>query len=191
MSAVTKGLNTFILSLLILTLLVMIALGFMLGFTHPLPWILIGVLIVIPIIHDKIISRRFIKWQDSYNVGIDSIDKDHRKLLGMINQLQTASHYITDESLVEHILDDLIDYTKYHFSREEKLMMESEYPNFLAHQKLHKDMIAQVTKFIDEYRLHKTRTVDEVTQFLKAWLIHHINGSDKEYVPYFKKADIQ
>ena len=173
-----------IVSILILALFVMIVLGFMLGFSHPLPWVLIGVILIIPYIHNKIVSKRFIEWKKSYSVGLDSIDDDHKKLLGMINQLQTASHYTTDDKMIEHILDDLIDYTKYHFSREEKIMLDCEYPNLAAHKKLHQDMIKQVSTFIDDYRLHNTRTIDEVTQFLKSWLINHINGSDKEYVPY-------
>jgi len=175
-----------IVSILVLFLFVMIVLGFMLGFSHPLPWLLIGIILIIPFIHNKIVAKRFLQWNDSYSVGLDSIDDDHKKLLGMINQLQTASHYTTDDKMIEHILDELIDYTKYHFSREEKIMQDSGYPGIEEHMKLHKEMIHQVTGFIDGYRLHKTSTIDEVTQFLKSWLINHINGSDKEYMPYLK-----
>lgn len=186
MSTITNGISMLIISILILALFVMIVLGFMLGFSHPLPWILIGIILIIPYIHNKIVSKRFIEWKKSYSVGLDSIDDDHKKLLGMINQLQTASHYMTDDRMVEHILDELIDYTKYHFSREEKIMLDCEYPGLVAHKKLHRDMINKISTFIDEYRLHNTRTIDDVTQFLKSWLINHINGSDKEYVPYLK-----
>ena len=187
MSTITNGLSMLIVSILILTLFVMIVLGFMLGFSHPLPWVLIGIILIIPFIHNKIVSKRFVQWDESYSVGLDVIDDDHKKLLGMINQLQTASHYTTDDTMIEHILDDLIDYTKYHFLREEKIMLDCDYPELTAHKKLHQDMISQVTKFVDDYRLHKTRTIDEVTQYLKSWLINHINGSDKEYMPYIKK----
>jgi hemerythrin len=180
----------FLLSILILALLVMIVLGFMLGFNHPLPWILIIVLAIIPVIHDRIVARRFIKWTDKLSVGIDIIDTDHKKLLGMINQLQTAAHYQTDESLIESTLNDLIDYTKYHFSREEKLMLKNNYPDFETHKKQHDAMIKQVTKFINEYRIDKTRTIDNVILYLKTWLINHIHGSDQEYAPFIKDSNI-
>jgi len=190
MSTVTKGITMFLLSMLIMALLIMIVLGFMLGFTHPLPWILIGVLIAIPVIHDKIVSRRFIKWKNSFSVGIDIIDEDHKKLLGMINQLQTAAHYQTDDSLIESTLNELIDYTKYHFSREEQLMKNNNYPDYEAHKKQHEDMVRQITQFVNEYRVDKTRTVDNVILFLKTWLINHINGSDQKYSPYIKDAQL-
>ena len=191
MSTLTKGISMFVLTILILALLVMIVLGFMLGFTHPLPWILIGVLAVIPFIHDKIVSKRFVTWKDSYSVGIDSIDQDHKKLLGMINQLQTAAHYQTDDALIEQTLNDLVDYTKYHFAREEDLMKANNYPDFDAHKKQHEEMVQQVSKFIDEYRVDQTRTIDNVTLFLKTWLINHINGSDQEYAPFFKEKGVK
>jgi hemerythrin-like metal-binding protein len=184
MSTVTKGFSMLVLAILILALLVMIVLGFMLGFTHPLPWILIGVLVVIPWIHDKIVARRFVKWDDSMSVGVEAIDKDHKKLLGMINQLQTAAHYQTDAEQTGKILDELVAYTQYHFTREEGLMQEHHYPGFDAHKQQHDDMIKQVSKFIDEYRVDNTRTIENVALFLKTWLVNHINGSDQEYVPY-------
>ncbi|VAW58528.1 hypothetical protein MNBD_GAMMA11-2488, partial [hydrothermal vent metagenome] len=156
MSIVTKGISMFILSLLILSLLIMVVLGFMLGFGHPLPWILIAILVLIPVIHDKIIARRFVKWKNSYSVGVESIDNDHKKLLCMLNQLQTASHYTTYDGVAEGILNDLVEYTEYHFFREEELMKECNYPGFDAHRKQHEAMISQVSTFIEEYRVDGT-----------------------------------
>jgi len=187
MSTLTKGISMFIVSVLILALLVMIVLGFMLGFGHPLPWVLIAVLVAIPFIHDRIVSRRFVEWHDSYSVGIDTIDDDHKKLLGMINQLQTAAHYKTDKTSIEEILNGLVDYTQYHFTREEGMMRESEYPDFDEHKKQHEEMISQVNKFVDEYRIDGTKTIEEVAMYLKTWLINHINGSDQKYAPYLKE----
>lgn len=191
MSTVTKGFSMFVLAVLILALLVMIVLGFMLGFTHPLPWILIGVLVAIPWIHDKIVARRFVKWDDSMSVGIEAIDKDHKKLLGMINQLQTATHYQTDAEEIGNILDELVAYTSYHFAREEGLMQEKHYPGYDAHKQQHDAMVKQVTKFIDEYRVDKTRTIENVALFLKTWLVNHINGSDQEYVPFLSSGKVK
>ena len=186
MSATSKNVSMFVLSVLILALLVMIVMGFMLGFSHPLPWVLIVVLTVIPFIHDKIVAKRFIQWDPSFSVGHQDIDNDHKKLLGMINQLQTAIHYQTDETTIEQTLNELIDYTKYHFSREEKIMQDHNYPQFEDHKQEHDRMVEQVTRFIDEYRIDKTRTIENVLQFLKSWLINHINGSDQQYRPYLK-----
>lgn len=186
MSTVTKGFSMFVLAILILALLIMIVLGFMLGFTHPLPWILIAVLVAIPWVHDKIVSRRFVKWDDSMSVGNEEIDKDHKKLLGMINQLQTAAHYQTDADLAGEIMDELVAYTRYHFEREEGLMQKHHYTGYDAHKSQHDAMIKQISRFYDEYRFDQTRTIESLALYLKTWLVNHINGSDQEYVPFLK-----
>lgn len=166
----------------------MIVLGFMLGFTHPLPWILIVVLAIIPIIHDRIVATRFVEWKDSYSVGVDTIDDDHKKLLGMINQLQAAAHYKTDEEIVEQVLNQLVDYTKYHFCREEEMMRKCNYPDFEEHKKQHDEMILQVSSYINDYRIDRTRTIEDVAVYLKTWLVTHINGTDQKYTPYLKEC---
>lgn len=186
----TKDISMLLLSILVLVLLVMAVLTFMLGFTHPLPWMFIAALVIIPIIHNKIVARRFVKWDDSFSVGIDLIDNDHKKLLDLLNQLQLIAHYKTDEALIDSTFDELIDYTKYHFSREEKLMELNNYPDFEEHKKEHAEMMHQTEQFINEYKIEQSRTIENVITYLKSWLINHINGSDQKYTPFIKNTQI-
>lgn len=190
MSNLSKGINMFLLSILIMALLITIMLGFMLGFSHPLPWILIGFLIVIPYIHEKIIAKRYIKWDKSMSVGIDMIDKDHQKLLALINQLQTATHYNVDKQMISDVMHELISYTQYHFNREETLMRINHYPGYENHQQLHHAMIKNMNECMDKYKHDPDHSVDQALAFLKNWLINHIMGSDKDYVPYIKTTDL-
>ena len=92
--------------------------------------------------------------------------------------------------MIEKTLDELLDYTKYHFTREEELMRLNQYPGYEAHRQLHESMIKNVSQYIDEYRVDKTRTVDQVLSFLKTWLITHIKGCDREYMPFLKIKDL-
>lgn len=186
MSTLTKGISMFLLSMLIMALLIMIALGFMLGFSHPLPWILIFFVLIIPFLHDKIIAKRYLHWDNSMNTGIELIDNDHKKLLGLINQLQTATRYQIDDSMIVNILTELIDYTKYHFDREEQLMRINDYPDYEAHKKLHIQMINKISQLSTAYKTDKLHTIDEALAFLKTWLIQHIKAKDKDYIPYIK-----
>lgn len=190
MSTFTKGISMFLLSILIMALLITTVLGFMLGLSHPLPWVLITLLILIPYIHEKILSRDYLKWDASMDTGIELIDNDHKKLLALINQLQNATQYNVDEHIIDQIMDDLINYTKYHFEREEFLMHNNEYPDYSNHKQLHKNMIDKMSDCIIKYKSNPEHTIDDALNFLKSWLINHIKGEDKKYIPFMKNTDL-
>ncbi len=163
-------------------LLVAIILTFVaLGMAHPAPWLLVGALVAIPFLLKKSEQKQFAVWKDEYSVGVKSLDDDHRKLLNLINHLQTAVHYQTGEIFEKEALDEVVAYTKYHFEREEKMLEEAGYPDLEAHKALHSKMIAEVDGFVKEYDKRGHEALEEVAQYLKDWLVGHINGTDQEY----------
>ena len=190
MSSFSKGISMFLLSIIIMALLITTALGFMLGLSHPLPWILIIVLIAIPYIHERLLSRHRIKWDNSMDTGIELIDDDHKTLIKLINQLQNATQYNVDDKSIDTIMDKLINYTKYHFDREEFLMRNNNYPDYENHKKLHEDMIAKMAECMKKYKDDPNHTIDDALNFLTNWLIKHIKGNDREYIPYLKNMDL-
>ena len=171
-------------ALLILTLITAIILGLMAGPTNPLTWALVALLVIIPFVHHKLSARHFIQWKDEYNVGIDSIDQQHRKLVGLINQLQTAVDYSTGEEFERDALDELVGYTKTHFGYEEGLMEKYGYPEFEPHKAQHREMIAKVETVLAGYEQDHDRAMGDAVIFLRSWLINHINGTDKQYSSY-------
>ncbi len=179
-----KKMCMFGVSLLILTLIVAAILGLLAGPTSPITWTLIAILVVIPFIHRKFSSNQFVEWQDDYSVGIDSIDQQHKKLLNLINQLQTAVDYSTGEQFEREALDELVDYTKTHFTYEEGLMRDNDYPDFEAHKLQHEKMFNTVREVLSEYEKDHETAMSNAAEFLKDWLINHINGTDKEYSSY-------
>lgn len=190
MNTFTKGISMFLLSIIIMALLITTILGFMLGLSHPLPWVLIAILIIIPYIHEKVLSRQLIKWDEDMSIGIDLIDKDHKTLIKLINELRTATQYKVDDSLIDNIMEQLINYTKYHFDREEYLMRHNNYPDYENHKKLHEDMIKKMSECVHKYKSNPDNTIDDALKFLTDWLIKHIKGSDREYIPYLKDINL-
>lgn len=171
-------------SLLILTLVVGALLGLLAGPTSPITWTLIAILVVIPFVHRKMAATQFVEWKDDYSVGIDSIDQQHKKLLNLINQLQTAVDYSTGEQFEREALDELVDYTKTHFTYEEGLMRDNDYPDFEAHKRQHEKMFNKVGEVLADYEKDHDTAMSNAAEYLKDWLIKHINGTDKEYSSY-------
>jgi hemerythrin len=171
-------------ALLILTFVTAAILGLIAGPTSPLTWLLIATLVSIPFIHRKLTARQYVKWKDEYSVGIESIDMQHKKLLSLINSLQAAVYFSTGEEFEHQALDELVDYTKTHFSYEEGLMEQNDYPDFEPHKAQHQQMIAKVEEVLAEYQQDKDTAMRNAANFLKDWLINHINGTDKQYSAY-------
>ncbi len=185
------SLRTLGLSVFIVLAFVVIGIGFLFGIDNPVPWIMIAVLVALPFIHKKIVARRYLTWDDKLSVGISAIDEDHKQLISYINMLQTAVMYPVGDSYERQALDNVVEYTRYHFQREEELMLEFAYPDFEAHKKTHESMIAKVNELMQRYEKDREGTIGDLTRFLKSWLINHIAGTDQEYSEYLisKGAD--
>jgi len=176
-----KHLTMFGVALLILSLIVAVILGFMAGPASPLTWLLLAILVAIPFVYKKLSSKDYIEWKPEYSVGIGSIDQQHRKLVGLINQLATAVDYSTGKEFEQEALNELVDYTKTHFSYEEGLMETNGYPDFAAHKAQHQEMIRKVEEVLAEYAKDPDTAMNNAKVYLQDWLIKHINGTDKQY----------
>lgn len=176
-----KRFSALILAATIGLIIVAIFLGFLSSFSNPVSWILIGVLAMFPVLYKLKGRKSQLVWKDEYSVGVKVLDDDHKKLIELLNQFKTAYDYHTSEEYEKQALDALVNYTKFHFNREEDLMEKNEYPGLEAHKKQHQQMIAEVERFVAKYHEQGHEALSEVSDFLSAWLINHINGTDKQY----------
>jgi hemerythrin len=168
-------------AVLMLTLIIAVILGIAISPGNPLTWLLIAVLVLLPYLYRKMTSRQYVQWKEEYSVGIESIDLQHKKLLGLINSLQTAINYKTGEAFEREALDELVDYTKTHFKFEEDMMEQNSYPDFTTHRAEHERMIARVEEVLSQYQQDQDTAMQNAVDFLQEWLINHINGTDKQY----------
>jgi len=185
-----KRTKSFIYAMTIGLIIVVIFLGFLSSFTNPVSWVLIAVLLLIPMFYKKTEQATEIKWKDEYSVGITHIDQDHKKLISLLNQFTVAYDHAMSEAFEKEALEELINYTKYHFDREEKLMSDNDYPDFDAHKAKHQEMIEQVGSFVELYNEKGHDALKEISEYLTVWLINHINGTDKEYSQYLNERGI-
>ena len=176
-----KRSNALIFAALIGLIIVAIGLGFLIGLDNPIPWILIAVLVLIPVAYKKYNKPSTIVWKDEYSVGIKSLDDDHKRLIFLLNQFKTAYDYDTSAEFERQALEQLVEYTRFHFTREEEMMQQAGYEDYENHRKQHKNMIAQVEEFVGLYQREGHDSLNEVSTYLTNWLINHINGTDKQY----------
>jgi hemerythrin-like metal-binding protein len=130
-------------------------------------------------------------WNDSYSVGVRSIDQQHSGLFAIVNELHTAMMKGQAKSVLGALLDKLVKYTNEHFSYEERMMEASKYPSFAAHRAHHLDLTKQVSEFMDRYKRGDGTLNIELLRFLSDWLTKHIQHEDKEYGPWLTRNGVQ
>ena len=62
-----------------------------------------------------------IQWSDQLSIGIDSVDKQHKVLINLLNKLNDAIAEGNADLILAEIFDGLSAYTIKHFAYEEEL----------------------------------------------------------------------
>lgn len=126
----------------------------------------------------------FYEWSDRLSVGIGSIDRQHKVLIGYINTLAEGSAKGTLNSIVGTVLNNLVAYTKSHFIYEEMLFDQFGYAETVEHKRHHASLVARVDDFYTRFKRGESIPGIELLEFLKEWLNHHILKDDMGYAPF-------
>ena len=130
-------------------------------------------------------------WTEKLSVGVGVLDDDHKRLVGMVNELYDAMQAGHGRESLGPILDRLVQYTKVHFAREEKFFAQTSYAASEAHKGEHEALTRQVIAVQQKFHSGATATLSlDVMQFLKNWLVNHIQGSDQKYRPHLNANGI-
>lgn len=131
-----------------------------------------------------------ITWNDSLSVHIKEFDEHHKKILKLLNGLFDAVSAKKGNAAIESVIGELVDYTRYHFAAEEKLMNKHSFPWVSGHEHEHKELIAKVVEFQKQFKEGKAMVDLSLLNFLKEWLTKHIMGTDKKYSPFLKEKGV-
>ncbi|MGA2832656.1 MAG: bacteriohemerythrin [Terracidiphilus sp.] len=132
----------------------------------------------------------FFVWSDNLSVGVKASDDDHKKLIDILNRLYDGMKSGQGRDVVGKVLDDLISYTKFHFSREEELFTKTGYPA-VEHKEEHRLLVKQVEDLRLRFKSGENSISVETLDFLKDWLTIHIQGTDKKYSGHLNAAGIR
>ncbi len=120
-----------------------------------------------------------IEWSQNFAVGVGEIDSQHKKLIGLIQELHEANVVDQEEAVVSKVLTSLLDYALYHFDTEEKLMLEHGYPAIERHMAEHKVFFDDILQIRSRAQSGQGDVASETMRFMKEWLTAHILGTDK------------
>lgn len=121
-----------------------------------------------------------ISWNDSFSVGVATLDEHHRQLAYLINQLtECITDSLRSEKMVD-ILMALIHYAEYHFKHEEELMAQAAYADLDKHRKEHMQFCEVIAETCYGVTLGIVGTKD-LFSYLTEWWRNHILLEDMKY----------
>ncbi len=127
-----------------------------------------------------------IKWDQSLSVDVEEIDNQHKGLIDLINTLEAASQDSNRNKVCFEIVLKLKSYLNEHFTTEEKLMLQYNYPELLNHKKEHAEFIKNTLDFelacVEFYS-----PFTPMLEFLNGWLARHITVTDMKMGAFFKE----
>jgi hemerythrin len=142
-------------------------------------------------INQKEETMSLITWNDSYSVNIREIDRQHLKLVQIINDLNEAMLKGKANDVLAKLLRELVSYTKTHFSNEEGYLDRYGYPDIKAHKLQHSSFVEKISAFSDDFENGRMGVSIEIMKFLKDWLLKHIKGTDMRYVPFLTEKGMR
>ena len=124
------------------------------------------------------------EFTDEYLTGIQSIDEEHAKLFEIANRaydLLKNEFKLDKYDAIVAVLEELKEYTRYHFSHEEEYMKSINYPKRFSQMHQHAQFIEKLESYnLKEMDDNQQAGLLEILDFLAAWLLGHIKGSDKK-----------
>lgn len=132
-----------------------------------------------------------INWSNDLSVQVGPVDNQHKELIRLINDLNDAMLKGKSKEVTSKILDGLANYTVEHFGFEERNFAKFHYAGAAAHKSEHDAFVRKVTEFKTSYDAGKVCLSLDIMQFLKSWLIHHIQGTDRKYIPCFHEHGLK
>lgn len=121
-------------------------------------------------------------WSDDYSIGYVQVDRQHQRLVSMLNRLDASISEGAEATAIAGLLSELKSYTEYHFSTEEQLMREGagNAEHVRTHLQQHRAFERSLEQMIRVYNESGSVVAGSLLEFLVRWLMSHILGSDQE-----------
>lgn len=121
-------------------------------------------------------------YEKSMQNGNPLIDSEHRQLLETINNLLEACAIGNDKDRIKVTAYFFNDYVIKHCADEEKLQLQTGYPYYEYHKKLHDEFKKIVTSLIEELNRNEPPICfeDKINADIVSWLFNHFRTEDKK-----------
>lgn len=122
-------------------------------------------------------DKPLIVWRDSFNVGIPSVDHEHRQLVALINELYDKLEE-SDKYTVSDFLGEIYAGIAAHFALEEKTMRDRGYDEYEDHKRDHERLLDEIADIMDTFEADGFFDKEELAARVAAWFTVHFKTKD-------------
>jgi hemerythrin len=127
-----------------------------------------------------------VEWDDRYSVAIPLIDDQHKELIRLTNDLYKGCLAGEEAARVNFMaaIKGTVDYVKYHFGVEEKLLQKINYPELAEHKRAHEEFVKHILNEVQSFQDGKKFVPNLFVRYLRDWILSHIAMADRAYAAY-------
>jgi hemerythrin-like metal-binding protein len=120
-------------------------------------------------------------WKPEYSVNEATLDHHHQQLFSVLNSVYENVMNSPDLDCVVPKIDELSNYTKYHFSTEEQYMRDLGLPEIDSHIAMHRDFTHTIESLRASYHNNDLEISKNLIVVLGEWLLQHVLKEDIKY----------
>ena len=125
-----------------------------------------------------------INWNaDRYSVGDPQLDKHHKEIVRLIEQLMQSLETAPSSGLIRKTLDKLKWYGEWHLQYEAELLSHIDFDGLDDHLDMHNIYFQRLSALEEMYQANDPDLGGEIMSFLLYWLNQHILKQDMAFKP--------
>ncbi len=129
-------------------------------------------------------------WNHACGVGVRAMDDQHGILMDTMNEVRQAIVRGCNREQLSELLDRLIEFTRMHFSSEEKLMEQGEFPGLADHRAEHQRLLASLIGSVHRVQHGEQVHMSAQLNILRDSFIEHIEDLDRQYGAWLNECGI-
>lgn len=127
-----------------------------------------------------------LSWSDKFSVGVDEIDRQHKHMMRLINDIDDVVAKGGAYEQIEPIVIELVEYAKTHFAYEEKMLLANQCSDYEAHKQNHEILTKELSDWQEKLKHCSKEQLKELMTILRLWFPGHILGADKKHAQYLQ-----
>jgi len=132
-----------------------------------------------------------IEWEDKFSVGISIINEQHKEFIDILNKVIYTKEHNDNIEEIDEVLEEMVNYAHTHFKIEESYMKLFNFPYYQDYEKEHHDFVIKTIAYHDKVIKGDSQVVNEILEYLKRWLVNHIQGTDKKFIDCCKENGLE